>query len=178
MIQDEPTTFWFDDKPYEPANFEHKFYGAVPLRDALAHSLNVAAVKVAEEIGYGEVVDLARRAGLNLDIQPTPAIALGAYEVTPLEIAGAYTIFANHGIYSSRASSRPSRPTAARRFSTTSRSIATVLDPRVAFLMDSCSKKWCAAVPARAFGRADSISRWRARPERRMTAGSPGSPPS
>ncbi len=51
MIQDEPTTFWFDGKPYEPSNFEHKFYGAVSLRDALAHSLNVATVKVAEETG-------------------------------------------------------------------------------------------------------------------------------
>ncbi|HEX6895669.1 MAG TPA: transglycosylase domain-containing protein, partial [Bryobacteraceae bacterium] len=46
MVQDEATTFWFDGKPYEPSNFEHKFYGAVTLRDAMAHSLNVATVKV------------------------------------------------------------------------------------------------------------------------------------
>ena len=98
MINDEPTTFWFDGKPYEPSNFEHKFYGTVSMRDALAHSLNVATVKLAEQTGYAAVVDLARRAGLNLDIQPTPAVALGAYEVTPLEIAGGYTIYANHGI--------------------------------------------------------------------------------
>ena len=97
---DEPTTFWFDGKPYEPSNFEHKFYGNVSLRDAMAHSLNVATVKVAEETGYDAVVDLARRAGLNMDIQPTPAVALGSYEVTPLEIAGAYTIYANKGTYS------------------------------------------------------------------------------
>ena len=49
MVTDEPTTFWFDGKPYEPSNFEHKFYGNVSLRDAMAHSLNVATVKVAEE---------------------------------------------------------------------------------------------------------------------------------
>ncbi|HYL37185.1 MAG TPA: PBP1A family penicillin-binding protein [Bryobacteraceae bacterium] len=136
MVQDEPTTFWFDNKPYEPSNFEHKFYGAVSLRDAMAHSLNVATVKVAEEAGYGAVVDLARRAGLNLDIQPTPAVALGAYEVTPLEIAGAYTIYANQGVYSkpyfisSISSDRGSRiydNTVEHR---------NVLDPRVAFLMD------------------------------------------
>jgi penicillin-binding protein 1B len=48
-------------------------------------------------VGYDKVVDLARRAGLNLEIQPTPAVALGSYEVTPLEIAGAYTVFANRG---------------------------------------------------------------------------------
>ena len=40
---------------------------------------------------------LARAVGLNIDIKPTPSIALGAYEVTPLEIAGAYTVFTNNG---------------------------------------------------------------------------------
>jgi penicillin-binding protein 1B len=136
MIQDEPTTFWYDGRPYEPSNFEHKFYGAVSLQDALAHSLNVATVKVAEETGYGAVVDLARRAGLNLDIQPTPAVALGAYEVTPLEIAGAYTIYANKGIYSKPYFiSGISSDHGAQIFDTQPEHRA-VLDPRVAFLMD------------------------------------------
>src|SRR5208337_4386905 len=58
MINDEPTTFWFDGKPYEPSNFEHKFYGMVSMRNALAHSLNVATVKLAEQTGYEKVVDL------------------------------------------------------------------------------------------------------------------------
>ncbi len=136
MITDEPTTFWFDGKPYEPSNFEHKFYGAVSLRDAMAHSLNVATVKVAEQTGYGAVVDVARRAGLNMDIQPTPAVALGSYDVTPLEIGGAYTIYANRGVYSkpyfigSIASDRGSQI-----FDSKPEHRA-VLDPRIAFLMD------------------------------------------
>ena len=137
MINDQPTTFWFDGKPYEPSNFEHKFYGLVSMRNALAHSLNVATVKLAQETGYAAVVDLARRAGLNMAIQPTPAVALGAYEVTPLEIAGAYTIYDNHGVYS--------QPTFISRISNIhgSEIFASkpehrdVLDPRVAFLMDS-----------------------------------------
>jgi penicillin-binding protein 1B len=98
-IDDEPTTFWFDNKPYEPSNFEHKFYGKVTLRQALAHSLNVATVKVAEMVGYDKVVEMANRAGLNYQIQATPAVALGAYEVSPLEMAGAYTMFANQGVF-------------------------------------------------------------------------------
>ena len=65
------------------------------LRKALAHSLNVATVKVAEMVGYDTVVEMANRAGMNYKIQPTPAVALGAYEITPLEAAGAYTMFAN-----------------------------------------------------------------------------------
>src|SRR5271170_3212023 len=136
MILDEPTTFYFDGKPYEPSNFEHKFYGNVSLRDALAHSLNVATVKLAEQTGYDPIVDLARRAGMNVEIHATPAMALGAYEVTPLEIAGAYTIFDNHGVYS--------KPYFVSDIATDHGAIIfdnkpehrDVLDPRVAFLMD------------------------------------------
>jgi penicillin-binding protein 1B len=96
-VIDEPTTFWFDGKPYEPGNHKREFLGPVTLRRALAKSLNVATVKVAESVGYDRVAELSRRAGLNYDIHATPSIALGAYEVTPLEMAGAYTIFANRG---------------------------------------------------------------------------------
>jgi penicillin-binding protein 1B len=96
-VIDEPTTFWFDDKPYEPSNHGNHYNGEVTLRYALAHSLNIPAVKVAEMVGYAKVAATARAAGLNIDIKATPSIALGAYEVTPLEIAGAYTIFPNMG---------------------------------------------------------------------------------
>ncbi len=96
-VVDEPTTFYFDDKTYEPADFEKEYSGTVTLRYALAHSLNIPAVKVAEMVGYDKVAQTAHAVGLNFDIKPTPAIALGAYEVTPLEIAGAYTVFPNGG---------------------------------------------------------------------------------
>ncbi|MEO8128332.1 MAG: PBP1A family penicillin-binding protein [Bryobacteraceae bacterium] len=97
-VVDEPTTFFFDGKPYTPANFEHEIHGTVTLRQALAKSMNIPTVKFAEEVGYRTVVDLARRAGLNMEIRPTPAVALGAYEVTPIEIAGAYTMYADKGV--------------------------------------------------------------------------------
>jgi penicillin-binding protein 1B len=97
QVVDEPTTFYFDGKSYSPDNFEGNFMGTVTLREALAHSLNVATVKVAETVGYPAVVAMARRAGMTDDIQPTPAVALGTYEITPLEAVGAYTLFANHG---------------------------------------------------------------------------------
>lgn len=94
---DEPTTFWYDNKAYEPNNFGSEFHGTVTVRQAIAKSMNVPTVKIAEAVGYNRVVDIARRAGLNMDIRPTPSVALGSYEVTPLEIAGAYTMFANRG---------------------------------------------------------------------------------
>jgi penicillin-binding protein 1B len=98
-ILDEPTTFWFDNKPYSPENFKKEYYGEVSLRQALAKSLNVPTVKVAEMVGYDTVEALAKRAGMNLDIQATPAIALGAYEVTPIEVADSYTVFVDQGTY-------------------------------------------------------------------------------
>ncbi len=134
-VADEPTTFWYDDKPYEPGGYKDKYYGEVNLRLALSKSLNVPTVKVAEEVGYDTVVEIARRAGLNMNIQPTPAVALGSYEVTPLEIAGAYTMFANGG--------EVLKPHYIRRIGDQDGSvlyehhpeIRPALDPRVAYLM-------------------------------------------
>ncbi|HZS55638.1 MAG TPA: PBP1A family penicillin-binding protein [Bryobacteraceae bacterium] len=98
IFHDEPETFAFNGKDYEPTDY-HKgeWQGDVTLRTAFAKSLNVPAVEVAEAAGYGAVADLAHKAGL-ADIRPTPAMALGAYDVTPLEMAGAYTLFANRGV--------------------------------------------------------------------------------
>src|SRR5437016_5459926 len=50
-VVDEPTTFWFDNKPYEPGNFKREYFGQVTLRSAMAHSMNVATIKVAEMVG-------------------------------------------------------------------------------------------------------------------------------
>lgn len=97
-VVDEPTTFDFDGKEYTPNNYGEKFHGTVTLREALTESLNVATVKVAELVGYTRVTDMARQFGLDLSIRPTPAVALGAYEMTPLEVAAGYTIFANEGV--------------------------------------------------------------------------------
>ncbi|MGH9778252.1 MAG: penicillin-binding protein 1A [Candidatus Acidiferrales bacterium] len=96
-VVDEPTIFEFEGQQYEPSNFGEQFYGVVTLREALVRSLNVATVKVAEMAGYGRVADVAVAAGLNPRLRPTPAISLGAYDSTPLEVAGAYTVFANLG---------------------------------------------------------------------------------
>jgi penicillin-binding protein 1B len=97
-VVDEPTIFSFDDKTYEPDNFGQAFFGTVSVRYALAHSLNIATIKVAQMIGYQKVVNLAIAAGLNNRIKATPSMAIGSYEVTPLELSGAYTVFANRGV--------------------------------------------------------------------------------
>jgi penicillin-binding protein 1B len=96
-VVDSPTTFTFDNKTYTPNNFGEQFYGNVTVREALIHSMNVATVKVAEMIGYDRVVTVARQMGLGANIQATPAVALGAYEMTPIDVAAGYTIFATNG---------------------------------------------------------------------------------
>lgn len=98
-ILDAPTTFTYQDQTYTPNNFDRSFAGNITLRRALARSLNVPTVKLAEKVGYQNVLDLARRCGLGGDLQPTPAMALGAYETSPLDVAGAYTVFANGGVH-------------------------------------------------------------------------------
>jgi penicillin-binding protein 1B len=99
VLADEPTSFEFGDEPYEPTNYKEAYRGSVTVREALTYSLNVPTVRLAEMVGYGKVRDLAVTAGFKHELSPTPAIALGAYVATPLEIAGAYTIFANGGEY-------------------------------------------------------------------------------
>jgi penicillin-binding protein 1B len=136
-VDDTPTTFWFDGKPYEPGNFRGEVFGMLTLRQALAKSDNVAAVQVARGVGYNAVVQMARRAGLNGDIKATPSIALGAYRVTPLELAGAYTVFANGGLFV-----KPSAISSFRDGNGTNLPIAVsqthqALDPRAAWLMVS-----------------------------------------
>lgn len=131
---DEPTTFWYDGKPYEPGNFHDAYIGPVTLRQALAKSLNIPTVKIAEEIGYRRVVQLARNAGMNADIRATPAVALGAYEVTPLEVAGAYTVFSNYGKFSPPGFFLDVRDPDGEQIQMVKQG-RMVLDPRVAYMM-------------------------------------------
>ena len=137
VVDDEPTTFWYDDKPYEPADFKNEYSGNVPAWYALAHSLNVPAVKFAEMVGYEKVAETARAVGLNVDIKPTPSIALGAYEVMPLEIAGAYTVFPNHGELLSTSFIDSIRDQHGKSIYQWQPQRRRALDPRVAYLVEN-----------------------------------------
>jgi len=95
---DEPKTFTFDNQEYSPGNFGETYsHEPVTLRDGLVHSLNVVTVEVAMEVTIGRVMSLAAKAGLPKPPRAYPAMALGTSEATPLQIASAYTSFANLG---------------------------------------------------------------------------------
>ena len=96
LVDDSPVAIEYGDQLYEPRNYKEEYHGDVTLRYALAMSLNNATVRVAQEVGFPKVASLAKAAGIS-SVRATPAIALGAYDATPLEMAGAYTVFANGG---------------------------------------------------------------------------------
>ena len=134
MVDDTATTFAYGDQIYEPRNYKEEYHGPVTLRYALAMSLNNATVKLAEEVGYDKVADLAKSAGI-ASVKATPAMALGAYDATPLEMAGAYTAFANEGTRISPlliTSVRNAKGDVLQDYTPDKHAI---LDPRVAFVM-------------------------------------------
>ncbi len=82
-----------------PSNYEPDFMGAVNIRTALAHSINTVAVKAAIAIGPGNIADCSHRLGISSEIALGPSIALGVSDISPLEMAGAYSTFARRGTY-------------------------------------------------------------------------------
>jgi penicillin-binding protein 1B len=97
VLDDEPLEEEVGDTLWAPHDFDEQFRGKVSARTALAQSLNVPTIRAAEQIGLQEVVRTAREAGIVSPLEAVPSIALGTFEVTPLEIAAAFTTFANEG---------------------------------------------------------------------------------
>lgn len=97
MLNDEQTTYTFGNQEYTPRNYHGEYHEQVTARYALMKSLNNATIGLAQMVGFGNVASLARDAGIQ-SARGTPSVALGAYDATPLEMAGAYTVFANSGV--------------------------------------------------------------------------------
>ena len=82
---------------WSPANFEKKTYGNITVRKMIEDSVNTATVRLANEVGLKEVLKTARAAGITSPLSPVPSMALGSFEVTPMELAYAYTTIASGG---------------------------------------------------------------------------------
>jgi len=134
IVTDQPSTFAYGDQIYEPRNYKEEYHGDVTLRYALAMSLNNATVKVAEEVGYDKVADLAKAAGIT-SVKATPAMALGSYDATPLDMAAAYTVFSNNGIRISPTLVKSVRTAAGDPVMNFTPEAKQVLDPRTAYVM-------------------------------------------
>jgi penicillin-binding protein 1B len=133
MLNDEPTTYGVGGQEYAPRNYKDEYHGQVTAMYALAHSLNNATIGLAAEVGFDNVAALGREAGVK-NARGTPSVAIGSYDATPLDMAGAYTVFANNGLHLDPwmlASVRNSSGDVITDYTPTSKQ---VLDPRVAYL--------------------------------------------
>jgi penicillin-binding protein 1B len=121
---------------YSPRNYKGEFYGEMTARLALMRSDNNATISLASTVGFDRVASLARDAGIK-SAQGTPSMAIGSYDATPLDMAGAYTTFSNGGVHIDPwmlASVRTPTGDIIEDYTPTTRQ---VLDPRAAFLTTS-----------------------------------------
>jgi penicillin-binding protein 1B len=136
-LNDDPQDFSTNGKPYIPGNFvKGEYPGMVTAAQAIEHSLNIATIALAQKVGYGNVATLAHSAGI-VNARPTPSMAIGTYNATPIDMAGAYTVFANSGVHVKPwmlASVRNANGDIVADFAPEAKQ---VLDPRVAFLTQS-----------------------------------------
>jgi penicillin-binding protein 1B len=137
-LNDEETTFTYDNgrQTYTPKNLISGYRGDVIAAYALAHSLNAATVQLGQMVGFDNVAALARSSGIT-NARGTPSVAIGTYNATPIDMAGAYTVFANNGVHLTPwmlASVRNANGDIVSDFSPEAKQ---VMDPRAAYLTQS-----------------------------------------
>lgn len=99
FVSGKPISIQTPEGLWTPTNFENKKYGNITIRKAIEDSVNTATTRLASEIGFKKVFQTARLAGITSPLSPVPSMALGSFEVTPRELAYAYTTIASGGIH-------------------------------------------------------------------------------
>jgi penicillin-binding protein 1B len=133
ILSDKQTTYEVGNQEYTPRNFEGEYYGEITARYALMRSDNNATISLAAMVGFDRVAALAREAGVK-SARGTPSVAIGAYDATPLDMAGAYTVFANGGMHIEPWMVASVRSTTGDVITDFTPVTKQVLDPRVAYL--------------------------------------------
>ena len=138
MLNDEQTTFTFDNgrQSYTPRDYKDEYHGQVTAIYALAHSLNNATIALGEQVGFENVAKLARDSGIK-EAKGTPAVSLGTYSATPIDMAGAYTVFANGGVHLDPWLLSSVRSVNGDLLADMPRNAKQVMDPRAAYLTQS-----------------------------------------
>ena len=98
VVNDSQFTWSYDGQEWQPSNYNNEYFGAVTFRRALENSLNSATGRVAQDVGIRRVREIAHRLGIQSPLPAVPSLALGSAEVTPLEVAVAYSTLANGGV--------------------------------------------------------------------------------
>jgi penicillin-binding protein 1A len=97
IIVDEPISFQDHNAVWMPHNYEEKYFGPTTLREALTFSRNVVTVKLTTRVGVKNVIKYVRNLGIQSPMAANLSLALGSSEITLLELAAAYGVFANQG---------------------------------------------------------------------------------
>jgi penicillin-binding protein 1B len=97
IVDDRPCSIRYGRRVYRPHNYLNAYHGQVTMRTALVHSLNTATVLFAQRAGFDRIADMLNQLGFARRAVPYPSIALGTVDVSPLEVADAYTVFYHQG---------------------------------------------------------------------------------
>lgn len=97
LISDEPLDYRYEGQRWQPSNYDNKFHGILPMYAALKESMNVATARLGIQVGLSSIVDVARRLGVTSSVEALPSLSLGAFELSLLEVAQAYSALASMG---------------------------------------------------------------------------------
>ena len=98
LFVDERRTYTVNGKPWSPGNYRDRYLGLTTAAWALTNSANSVSVQIMDRIGPERVVEMGTRLGIRRSMEPYPSVALGASEVSPLELAATYATIANYGV--------------------------------------------------------------------------------
>jgi len=100
IIQDTAVSYADGYEYYNPRNYDGSFMGNIPIRKALELSRNIPAVKLGQAVGVDRIIEICRILGIDSPMEPVISLPLGAVDLTPMEMAGAYATFASNGWHS------------------------------------------------------------------------------
>ncbi|HWP56304.1 MAG TPA: PBP1A family penicillin-binding protein [Candidatus Acidoferrales bacterium] len=140
LVEDAPFVWSYEGQEWKPDNYRGEYFGTVTLRTALEKSLNAATIRIARETGVRNVREVAYRLGIQSSLPALPSLALGAVEVTPLEVAAAFSTLANNGVRTQLLSIKHVMGQQAHVLERRDIRVRKVISPQLAFMMNHLLK--------------------------------------
>ncbi len=97
VLDDSPFEWAYDKQLWAPKNYDGDFRGPIRAREVLEKSINVPTARLAQQIGLDKIREVIAAAGVNSPLPAVPSLSLGGVDVTPMELAQAFTTLANMG---------------------------------------------------------------------------------
>jgi penicillin-binding protein 1B len=140
LVEDAPFVWNYEGQEWKPDNYKGEYFGTVTFRTALEKSLNAATARIARETGIRNVREVAYRLGIQSPLPLFPSVALGGVEVTPLEVAAAFSTLANNGVRTKLLSIKQVTDQQVHVLERRDIRVRKVLSPQVAFIMNHLLK--------------------------------------